>query len=483
MNKTTRRDFLKQTAVAASAIGTIPYFLSSQQPALAQSASDRLRMGCIGVGSMGRGDAHGFNGIVDIVALCDVDSKHIEYARGENYGKRDSNGQSNPDTYKDYRKILERKDIDVVSVVTPDHWHVKIAIEALQAGKHVFCQKPLTLTIEENQLIRAACKRYNKVFQVGTQQRSQRDQFALATLMIRKGLLGKIEKIVCDISGAPTCGPIPKADVPATLDFEMWLGQAPLVEYIATAETSQEGRAVWPRNSRTHYEFRWWYEYSGGKFTDWGAHHVDCAMWALDVLGDGQGPVKFKPIVFEHPVPYKDGYPTEDNRYNVSHKFDIECLFDDRTSMHVTSDSPDGNGILFEGTKGRIHVNRERIKGKPFEEIKDNIRETFSDEEFNKLYYDKPFEGHKENFVRCIREGGIPVSDVFTHVQAMNVCHLCAIAARLGREVDWNPKTEKTGDSQSQGFIARQQRKGYEISRSAGTGGGTTNRREPLRRR
>jgi predicted dehydrogenase len=488
MNKTTRRDFLKQTAVAASAIGAVPYFLSSQQPLRAQEPSDRLRMGCIGVGDMGRGDARHFNWMADIVAGCDVDSLHMDMAQeDDNIGKKDADGKKlKLDTYEDYRKILERKDIDVVSVVTTDHWHVKIAIEAMMAGKHVFCQKPLTLTIEEGQLIRAACKKYNKVFQVGTQQRSQRDQFALATLMIRKGLLGKIERITCDIGGAPTCGPLPKVRAPETLDFEMWLGQAPLVDYVATPQVNDSNRKdAWPQNSRTHYEFRWWYEYSGGKFTDWGAHHVDCAMWAMDRLGEGQGPVKINPIVFEHPVPYKDGYPTENDRYNVSHKFDIDCIFGDGVSMHVTSDSPDGNGILFEGTKGKIHVNRERIKGKPFEEIGGRLQDNghavpydqmpevvamFPQEEFDKLYNGKPFEDHKANFLRCVREGGLPVSDVFTHVQAMNVCHLCAIAARLGREVTWDPKTEKTGDSQSQSFIAREQRKGYEIDRSAGTG-------------
>jgi predicted dehydrogenase len=464
MSKITRRGFLKQSAVTASALSTVPYFLSSQQPVLAQQPSDRLRMGCIGVGDMGRGDARHFNGMVDIIAVCDADSLHMDMAQNDNnIGKRGTT----LDTHKDYRKILERKDIDVVSVVTPDHWHTKIAIEALQAGKHVFCQKPLTLTIEESQLIRAACKKYGKVFQVGTQQRSQRNQFALATLMVRKGLLGKVQKIICDIGGGPTCDAIPKAAVPATLDWEMWLGQAPLVDYIATPEVNDGNRKdAWPRNSRTHYEFRWWYEYSGGKFTDWGAHHVDCAMWALDILGPGQGPVKFKPIVFDHPVPYKDGYPTENNRYNTSHTFDIECTFEDGLVLHVASDSKDGNGILFEGTEGRIHVNRERIKGKPHEDIKDTIRDTFPDEEFNKLYNGKRFEDHKANFIRCIREGGVPVSDVDTHVQAMNVCHLSAIAARLGREVAWNPKTEKTGDAQSQSFLTREQRKGYEISRS-----------------
>ena len=464
MSKTTRRDFLKQSALAASAIGAVPYFLSSAQPALAQAPSDRLRMGCIGVGDMGRGNARGFNGLVDIIAVCDVDSLHMEMAQDDNnIGRRGTK----PTGYKDYRSILDRDDIDVVSVVTPDHWHTKICIEAMQAGKHVFCEKPLTLTLEENQIIREACKKYNKVFQVGTQQRSQRNEFALATLMVRKGLLGKIEKVTCDIGGGPTCGPIPKADVPEKLDFEKWLGQAPLVDYVATPEVHDANRRdAWPRNSRTHYEFRWWYEYSGGKFTDWGAHHVDCAMWALDRLADGTGPVKINPLIAEHPVPFEKGQPTLTDRYNASHRFDMECTFEDGLIMHVVSDSRDGNGILFEGTEGRIHVSRGRIVGRPFENIRERIQEEFPDEEFVKLYHGKRWEGHKENFIRCMREGGLPVSDLYTHVQAMAVCHLCVIAARLGREVAWDPKTEKTGDAESQSFVAREQRKGYEIPRT-----------------
>ncbi len=467
MTQTTRRDFLKhslkQSALGATSLGLAPYLFSSAQPVQAQGPGDRLRMGFIGVGSMGRGDAHEFHRLVDIVAVCDVDRSHLAEAQASGFGKKGANGKM--DEYKDYRHILDRKDIDVVAIVTPDHWHTKIAIEALQAGKHVFCQKPLTLTIEENQLIRAACKKYDRIFQVGTQQRSQRDQFALATLMVRRGMLGEIKKIVCHIDGGPACGPIPKADVPAELDFDLWLGQAPKVDYLASAEKHSERRSSWPRNSRTHYEFRWWYEYSGGKFTDWGAHHIDCALWALDRLGPGQGPMNFKPLIVEHPVEYKDGFATETNRYNTATKFDIECRFADGLVMNVVSSSKDGNGILFEGTKGRIHVSRGRIAGKPFEEIKDKIRDIFPDGEFAKLYNGKPFEGHKQNFVRCIREGGLPVSDVFTHTQAMNVCHLSAITARLNREVAWNPETEKTGDDQSQGFIAREQRKGFEIPR------------------
>jgi predicted dehydrogenase len=480
MSANSRREFLKQSALGFAGVGITPYFLSGAQPVQAQAPSDRLRMGCIGVGSMGKGDASGFNGLVDIVAVCDVDAKHLEEAQNHsNIGRKNADGKKiNPEGYKDYRKILERDDIDVVSIVTVDHWHTKIAIESLMAGKHVFCQKPLTLTVEENQLIRSAAQKYGKVFQVGTQQRSEKERFMTAILMVQKGLLGDIKKIVCDIGGSPVCDPIPKADIPSELDYEMWSGQVQVYDYVAT--TDQAGKNNWSKNSRTHYEYRWWYEYSGGKFTDWGAHHIDIALWAINQIGEGQGPIRFNPLIAEHPVPFKDGYPTETNRYNSSHKFDIACHFENGIVMNVVSNSPDGNGIVFEGTKGKIHVSRGRIKGKPFEEIGGKLTEKggsvayknmpelqkiLPEEDYVKLYKGKPHEGHKQNFVRCIREGGLPVSDVFSHLQTMNTCHLCGIAARLGREVQWNPKTEKTGDDQSQSFLAREQRKGYEIPR------------------
>ena len=255
--QTTRRDFLK-TSAAATAVGAVPYFTSTQKVFANQSANDRPRIGCIGVGSMGTGDAGAHARFGDVLAVCDVDSRHAD--RAKNHG---GIGKGKADAYKDYRKVLERDDIDVVSVVTPDHWHVKIAVEALEAGKHVFSQKPLTLTLEENQLIRNACKKYDKqVFFIGTQQRSDRGKFLRAINMVQKGLLGDIRKITVGINGGPKGGPFAKTEPPTELDWEMWLGQAPLVDYI---------------DKRCHYQFRWWYEYSGGKMTDWGAHHVDIA--------------------------------------------------------------------------------------------------------------------------------------------------------------------------------------------------------------
>ncbi len=436
-----RRAFLQKSATAAAAAGMVPYFGLSRSTFANSSANDRPQIGCIGVGSMGTGDARGHAHFGDIVAVCDVDSRHAERAKNDQ-----AIGKGKADSYGDYRRVLERNDIDVVSVVTPDHWHVKIAIEALQAGKHVFCQKPLTLTLEENQLIRNACKKYSdRVFLVGTQQRSSRNRFLRAVNMVQQGLLGDIQKITVGINGSPTGGPFPAVEPPPELDWDFWLGQAPKVDY---------------REKRCHYEFRWWYEYSGGKFTDWGAHHVDIATWAIGADQQGMGPVEIDGRDAKHPVPFKDGYPTVEDCYNTSNDFAIKCTFPG--GIEMTVDSRSDNGVLFEGTKGRIFVNRQKITGTPIEEKWDEGK--FGDEQLTQLYKGKPLEGHKDNFYRCIREGGLPVSDVFTHVQAMNTCHLCSIAARLGSVIKWDPKTEQiVGDEQAASLFGRQPRAGFEI--------------------
>jgi predicted dehydrogenase len=426
-----------------AAAGAVPY-VAWTQPAFAnRSATDRPVIGCIGVGGMGTGDAHEHAHFGDIVAVCDVDARHAQRARNDG-----SLGKGKADVYGDYRKLLDRPDIDVVSIVTTDHWHVKIAVEALQAGKHVFCQKPLSLTLEENKLARAAAEKFpDRVFFIGTQQRSERGLFLRAVNMVHKGLLGPIRKVTVGINGGAVGGPFPAVDPPKELDWEMWLGQAPKVAF---------------RQPRCHNDFRWWYEYSGGKFTDWGAHHVDIAQWALKEDALGRGPTKIDGADAKHPVPFKDGYPEIDDCFNTSHDFAVNCTFPSGVEMVVTSRGD--NGILFEGEKANVFVNRGKITGKPIEENWD--KDQFTDEDVVALYKGKPFEGHKNNFYRCIREGGLPVSDVYSHVIAMNTCHLAAIAARLGRGITWDPATEMiTGDDQAAAFMARIPRPGYEIAK------------------
>ncbi|MDO5553603.1 MAG: Gfo/Idh/MocA family oxidoreductase [Planctomycetia bacterium] len=460
-SEVSRRNFLKTGSVLAAA-GFVPYFA----PVRVRSAeelppSDRLRLGFIGVGNMGLLDAIEFTSLLDVVAVCDVDSDYglARTLASKSVGVHRGDELIPPDTYKYYQKILDRDDIDIVGIATPDHWHVKIAIEALMAGKHVFCQKPLTLTLEENQLIRNACDKYNKqVFQVGTQQRSMKGLFATAALMVRKGMLGKIQRVVCDVTGnSHVSGPIPEAPVPDSLDWDLWTGQAPVFPYRATKEM-KNGR---PLMARGNFFFRFFYEYAGGSITDWGAHHVDSALWALDRQESDSGPIAIDGSKSVLPVPFKDGYPLVSNEYNASREFNVVVKYADGLELVLVNHSDATNGILFEGDQGRIHVNRGRIKGKPYE---DKLHETMTESDFKLLYKGKPCEGHKQNFIRTIREGGLPVSDVYSNLPSMEICHLSTISIRLQRPITWDPVGKRiTGDDQAASFQSRPRRDGYDI--------------------
>ena len=339
MTSTTRRDFL-QTSTAALATASLPYWFTSATPAEAayRSANERPVVGCIGTGSRWGGVGPQAMRFGDVAAVCDVDEAHAK--RGQQRVKRTQKKDGKEptvDLYEDYRKILDRKDIDIVTIVTPDHWHSKIAIEAMKAGKDLYCEKPLTLTIEEGRQIISVLDKTKRVFQVGTQQRTEMGgRFLKAIAVIRDGRIGKVQKVTCDIGGSPKSGPLKIEPVPEGLNWEMWQGQTPDVDYI---------------KRRCHYQFRWWYEYSGGKLTDWGAHHVDIAQWAIEQNGPGQGPLTVKPVIAEHPVPFKDGVPMVTNEYNCSHNFQVQCDFPDGVEMNIVSKSKDGNGFCLKAPR------------------------------------------------------------------------------------------------------------------------------------
>ncbi len=209
--------------------------------------------------------------------------------------------------------------------------------------------------------------------------------------------------------------------------------------------------------SRCHYEFRWWYEYSGGKLTDWGAHHVDIATWGLGKTDTG--PISIDPVMVKHPVEFKDGYPVDEARYNTATEFRIVCKFQDDIEIEIRHDRD--NGILFEGTEGRIFVNRGKLTGAPVEDLKTNPLPSTAMEA---AYKGRPLVDHFRNFFESVRDRKEPISDVFSHHRALSTCHLAGIAARLNRKIAWDPKTESiVDDVQAQGFVAREYRKGFEI--------------------
>jgi predicted dehydrogenase len=384
----------------------------------------------------------------DIVTVCDVDAARLGKAREIVKGWQ---GVA-PATSADYRKVIDDPGIDAIHVSTPDHWHAKITIEAMLAGKDVYCEKPLTLTIDEGKQLCAVAKQTGRIVQVGTQQRSDA-KFIQAVALIRAGRLGKLVKVQCAVGEGPTSPPLPEVDPPKGLDWDRWLGPAPLAAHRYKLGANNIPGA-WARG---HYEFRWWYDYSGGKLTDWGAHHVDIATWASGKADTG--PVSVDPVMVEHPVPFKDGYPTLEDRYCTAEKFLIKATFADGLELTIRHDTD--NGILFEGTEGRIFVNRGKLKGKPAEELATN---PLPPQAITEAWKGREPSDHVADFFASVAARREPIADVWSHHRGLTTCHLAAIAARLGRKIAWDPAAEKIeGDTQAQSFVAREPRAGYAI--------------------
>jgi predicted dehydrogenase len=447
-----RRQFLQ----GITAAGAASIFIRPAHQAFGyQSANDRPVFATIGLRNQGweiTGKSFRF---ADFAALADVDANVL----AANVEKTEKRQGKKPDAYSDYRKVLDRKDIDAVMIAVPDHWHTKIAVEAMLAGKDVYCEKPLTLTIDEGKLIEKMVKQTGRVFQVGTMQRTESDQrFLQAIALVRHGRIGTVKKVTCGINAMESSPVIPEAPIPSGLDWDFWLGPAAKVPYRSLPELRQGYGGGVPLYSNCHYSFRNWHEYSGGKLTDWGAHHVDIACWALGATDTG--PSKVTPINYKLPVDYKDGHPLVADRYNAATDFNIKVEMPHGVEMIITSEGD--NGILFEGTEGRFFVNRGKISGKPVENLKDK---PLPDGAIEEVYGGKVSENHTANFIEGMKARKQPISDVWSHNRMLEICHLSNIAMRLGRAVQWDPvKREIIGDAQANAFLSRESRKGFEIN-------------------
>ena len=457
---TTRRQFLTTTTSLATAV-SVPYF-GWQKKTLAdesQSKNDRVSIGLIGAGGMGLGNLRAASQWVDVVAIADADAGRVSAANNTL-----SDGKAKE--YADYRAILDRKDIDVLHIATPDHWHTKPLVEAMLAGKDVYCEKPLTLTIDEGKLIRKVQKETGRVVQVGTQQRSQFEEFVKAIAMVADGRVGKIKKVTAAIGAGPTCGPLPTVTPPAELDWDRWLGPVPAVDYRYFRKPSSGKKRARP-NTNCHYEFRWWYEFSGGKLTDWGAHHVDIAVWALEQAGQAGehgGPTGIGGEA-AHPVPFEKGMPVDRDRYNTATAFLLTATYPENVELIIRHDTD--NGVTIEGDKGKIFVNRGKLVGAPVEALADD---PLPEDAIAKVYKNLPMEAdgrkaHWATFLNCVKTRKEPISDVHSHMRALNVCHLAGISARLGRDLAWDATSEQiTGDNEANAMLSRPYRKEYKIN-------------------
>ena len=449
--RVTRRSFLQASCGAALSGVLTPCFFP-ETSARAASASDKLGMGAIGVGGRGTRLALELAGYGNMLACADVDRTHAE-------GFVDQLGRK-CEIHGDYRKLLDRQDIDLVCIGTPDHWHAKIAIDALRAGKDVYCEKPLTLTIDEGKQICRVAKQTGRVFQVGTQQRSS-PLFLQAVALARSGRLGKKLTATCSVGPGHTSKVFETSDPPSSLDWDMWLGQAPKVPYC---------------KERCHGSFRYWLEYSGGKLSDWGAHHVDIAQWAIggELTGpkeiSASGEIAIAQENFNY-VEFFAGKATLPNAYNTPVGFHIDLQFANENRMHIQEGETD-NGILIEGENGRIFVNRRRISGKPLEKLTAADKDWLAAEVI-KLYKGRKPTTHVENFLACVRDRSQPISDVFTTHRGISSVHLGLIAILLKRKLQWDPEREDfVDDEQASALLSRPQRAPYAIDPPSSAGSG-----------
>jgi predicted dehydrogenase len=408
-----RRDFVKgASAVAVSA----PYFLTSS--ALGAEgrppASERITMGFIGVGGMGGANLGSFLGFgeVQVLAVCDVDPKsREEKQRGveERYADAKAGGTYRGcDAYNDFRELAARDDLDAVCVATPDHWHALAAVEALRNGKDVYCEKPLSLTIHEARAMANAVRRYGRVFQTGSQQRSE-SNFRFACEMVQSGRIGKVETVHVSVGGPSGDCYLPPEPVPDGLDWDRWLGPAPYR----------------PFNSGLHpFNWRGYRDYSGGGMTDWGAHHFDIAQWGLGM--DHSGPVEVTP---------PDGKEVKMLTYKYANGV---------TLYHGGG----ANGVLFTGTDGKVEVNRGYLQTWPAE-----LQEQPTGSGEVHLYDSR---NHRGNFLECIRTRRKPVCDVEIGCRSVTVCHLGNLAYWLNRPLKWDPvKEEFLGDAEANRWLER----------------------------
>jgi predicted dehydrogenase len=441
LSHSTRRKFLKQSAGLTAFAAAAPYIWTRSSFG---DANDKLNMAAIGVGGRGSDIGHQAGNLANMVACADV--------HGDNAARFAERYEGKCEVYEDYRRILDRDDIDAITCGTPDHWHTKIAIDAMEAGKHVYCEKPLTLTIDESKQIMEATQRTGRIFQVGTQQRSEFGQVFLKAIAIaRSGRLGDKLHAVSSVGTATAGGPFDSVTPPEKLNFDFWLGQAPSVDFCP---------------QRIGWDFRWWLEYSGGQVTDWGVHHTDIALWALggEEMGviEAEGKGTFPGIPEGTDVAaFLNGEIQLPQQFNVAHQFDCNLKLHNGNSINLVSGT---NELLIEGDKGKIRVNRGSLTGKPYEEITaDPQQQEWLDEEVRKLYRNMPIEGHMANFLHCIKTGDKPISDVWTHCNSVNACHMSNIAMFVGRPIKFDPQTYQFDDEEANRFLKREQRSPWQI--------------------
>jgi predicted dehydrogenase len=402
----TRRKFLNQAAVLSS-IMIVPRFVLGGKNYTAPS--DKITLGFIGTGRQGMGLLNNFLNIeeVQVIGASDVYKLKVNNAVAKaNKFYSDKTGQASYDgckSYEDFRQLLALKDLNAVVIATPDHWHAVHAIRAAEAGKDIYCEKPLSLTIKEGRAMVNAARKHNRIFQTGSMQRSA-PEFRQAVELIRNGYLGEIKNIKVSIGGGPLPYDLPKEEVPAGLNWEMWLGPNEYVHY-NNQLAPLPGADIWAR-------WRYYKGLGGGDLTDWGAHMFDIVQWALDM--DQSGPVQITPpdgkdftfLTYKYP----NGITMTQENFGKNHT------------------------IRFTGTDGELDIQRKKL-----ETSKPELATRVIGENEKRVYKS---DNHYRDFTDAIRSRKKPICDIETGHRSATVCNLGNIALDAKRPLTWDPKTE-----------------------------------------
>jgi len=421
-----RRGFIQRSLTGLAASG-LPVWFAKEVVAAAEleqaqqqqqvQPNNTIVMGHIGCGGRGRdiaGAARRIEG-VRYVACCDVDrGRRQEFANWLGQGIAQTN---------DFRELVARPEINAVTIATVDHWHALAAIAAMRAGKDVYCEKPLTLTITEGKAMVRVARETNKILQTGSQQRTEfNGRFVLACELVRNGRLGRIQSIECRVGNNPLGGPFSQTPTPDGLDWDFWLGPTPHCDYV---------------RQKCHNTFRWFYDYSGGKMTDWGAHHLDIAQWALDM--DRSGPVEVEGTgegVDPRPLCYTC-HPRFTATYRYPNGVTVRATDGSQLALNIN------NGLHFAGEDGKwLFVSRNRIAASDQRLIDQPLPN-------NAVRLTQGVaNNHMMNFINCVRSRQQPIANVEVGHRSVTVCHLGTLAIRTGLKLRWNPETEQFVDNQ-----------------------------------
>ena len=403
----TRRRFIKKACCASSSV-VLPYLVA--RSVFGKGApSERLTIGAIGIGSQGTHDLKGFLQLSDaqVVAVCDVSGRALERGArlvNEKYGNNDCR------TYDDYREILERDDIDAVSIVTPCHWHSVMAVAAARAGKDIFMEKPVSLSVGESRAVREVVGRYGNVFQLGTQQRSGRN-FRFACELALNGRLGRVHTIKVGTSHGRVTENLPAMPVPEWLDYDRWLGPAPWSPY-----NDKKMIRDWHENIS---------DFSLGMIHCWGIHHLDIAQWGADT--QDTGPVEIEGT----------GTFPGDGTCDCILDWDVRMKFANGVTMSFTDGRKNAHGVRFEGDEGWLFVNRQSLKAEPASVLNERIGPAGRHLPVST--------NHFGDFLSAVRSRQKPIAPIGSGVRSDTLCHLSYIAVQVGRKLKWDPEAERFG--------------------------------------